>query len=468
MAPESNTWRDLLGEGRAPKLALIVLGVWLNAADALVTSTIMPSVGRALGDYGLFSWAVAAYLIGAILAGASAGRLSELLGLRRAVTLGAVVFTAGCLLGALAPDMRVFLLGRLIQGVGAGWVVGFAMVAIAVLFPPRHLARVFAVVTGVWGVATVLGPLFGGLLVQGGGWRSVFWAFAAQAAVVCVAAPVLFRGAEVPAAEPDRRGVPWPQLGVLLAAASALALADVSASPWLAGAALVAAAGGLWGLLRLDAHARVRLLPSAAGDLRSPIGSGLAARSAFTAAEVGFGIYAPAVLQAVHGLSPLAAGYTVSGFAVGWVVCGFAVQGVADGRDRGWIRWGAAAITAGAAAVAAVMVTGPAPIPVALAGALMGCGFGLSFALMSRRLLAAAPAGERAVAASAIIAVQQTGGAFGAALAGLAANLAGFSRGLGAANAQAAGVAVAWAALPLALLGLLAAWRMTGRTSDQA
>ena len=49
MASDANAWRDLLSHGRAPKLTLIVLRVWLNAADALVTSTIMPSVGRALG-----------------------------------------------------------------------------------------------------------------------------------------------------------------------------------------------------------------------------------------------------------------------------------------------------------------------------------------------------------------------------------------------------------------------------------
>ena len=52
-------WGDLVAEGRGPKLALICLGVWLNAADSLVTSTIMPSVARDLGGYAWFGWAVA-------------------------------------------------------------------------------------------------------------------------------------------------------------------------------------------------------------------------------------------------------------------------------------------------------------------------------------------------------------------------------------------------------------------------
>ena len=78
-APPGTGWADLLGEGRLPRFALIMLGVWLNAADSLVTATIMPSVGADLGGYAYFSWATAGYFVGAILAGASSGRLSDCL-----------------------------------------------------------------------------------------------------------------------------------------------------------------------------------------------------------------------------------------------------------------------------------------------------------------------------------------------------------------------------------------------------
>src|SRR5258705_10234298 len=97
-------WADLLADGRLPRFALICLGVWLNAADALVTATIMPSVGKELGGYGYFSWSVAGFLVGAILAGASSGRLSELFGLRRATALAGLITAAGCVLSAAAPD----------------------------------------------------------------------------------------------------------------------------------------------------------------------------------------------------------------------------------------------------------------------------------------------------------------------------------------------------------------------------
>jgi MFS family permease len=82
----SGSWADLLAEGRLARFVLICLAVWLNAADSLVTATIMPSVGRALGGYALFGWATAGYLMGSVLTGASSGTLALRFGLRSATT----------------------------------------------------------------------------------------------------------------------------------------------------------------------------------------------------------------------------------------------------------------------------------------------------------------------------------------------------------------------------------------------
>ena len=110
--PKTAGWADLLADGRLPRFALICLGVWLNAADSLVTATIMPSVGADLGGFAYFAWATAAFLVGAILAGASAGRLSELFGLKAATALAGVIMALGCVMSALAPDIATFLAGR--------------------------------------------------------------------------------------------------------------------------------------------------------------------------------------------------------------------------------------------------------------------------------------------------------------------------------------------------------------------
>ncbi|MFN4176223.1 MFS transporter [Phenylobacterium sp.] len=455
--PERTGWADLLAGGRLPQFALICLGVWLNAADALVTATIMPSVGADLGGYAYFSWATAGFLVGAILAGASSGRLSELFGLRAATALAGLVMVGGCVMSALAPDVGLFLLGRLVQGLGSGWISGFAMVAIALLFPERHLARVFAAVTFIWGIATVLGPLFGGIVVEQGHWRDVFWLFAAQSVVFALAALVLLAKAGGAGGGP---GVPWAQLGVLALGVSAIAVADLVPGAWSAGMVLL----GLLVLalvVRIDPRARVRLLPHRAGDLTTVVGSGYFAMFAMTAASMGFAIYGPPILQQLRGFSPLWAGYAIGAESLAWTVAAMAVAGATGLWDARWIRFGAVLLVASLVVLPLTLADGHLAWVLA-GGAMMGAAFGFSWAFMSRRVLAALSDEDRAIGSSAIMAVRQTGAAAGAAISGVAANLAGFSGGLTDASARATSVWVFVAVIPLALAGAWAAFRLTG------
>jgi len=459
-----NTWADLLAEGRLPRFALIMLGVWLNAADSLVTATILPSVGADIGGYEYFSWATAGFFVGAILAGASSGRLSEVFGLRPATAVAGVVMAIGCVMSAAAPDVGTFMAGRLVQGLGSGWISGFAMVAIALLFPERHLARVFASVTFVWGVATVLGPLFGGVVVEFGHWRDVFWLFALQTAVFAVAAPFLLVGAEK---GPGGPGIPWTQLGVLSLGVAAIALADLMSTPTLSAAMVLAGLVILGLVVRIDGRLRVRLLPHRAGDLATTCGSGYLAMFALTAASMGFSIYGPPILQQLRGFSPLWAGYAVGAESMAWTVAAMAVAGVTGVWMLRWMRIGALMLIASLVVLALTMADGPFAW-VLLGGSLMGAAFGFSWAFMATRLLGALSDEDRAIGSSAITAVRQTGAAAGAAISGVAANLSGFSAGLTDASARAAAVWIFVAVIPLALIGTWALFRMTGQRTAPA
>jgi MFS family permease len=451
-------WSDLLADGRLPRFALICLGVWLNAADSLVTSTIMPSVGAQLGGYEYFSWATAGYLVGAILAGASSGRISEMFGLRRATALAGLIMAGGCVMSALAPHVGLFLAGRLIQGLGSGWISGFAMVAIALLFPERHWARVFASVTFIWGIATVLGPLFGGVVVETGNWRDVFWLFALQAAAFAAAAPFLLSGSAKARGGP---GIPWTQLAVLGAGVAAIAVADSLRTPLAAMGLVTVGLVILAFVMAIDGHFQVRLLPHRAGDLTTICGAGYFAMFTLTAASMGFAIYGPPILQQLRGFSPLWAGYAIGAESLAWTVAAMAVAHAGPVWDARWIRFGAVLLVASLAVLAATMADGPLALMLT-GGALMGAAFGFSWAFMSRRLLAALSDEDRAIGSSAITAVRQTGAAAGAAISGVAANLVGFSGGLTEASARAASVWVFVSVIPLALVGTWGAFRLTG------
>jgi MFS family permease len=453
MAAADSSWPDLVAEGRGVRLALIVLGVWLNAADSLVTSTIMPTVSRDLGGYAYFSWATAAYMVGAILSGATAARLAARLGLRRAMAAAGVVTAGGCVMSAAAPEMITLVAGRFVQGLGAGWIVGACFVAIGAVFPARHLARTFSVMTSVWGVATVLGPLVGGVFAEGAEWRLLFWFFAAQCAAFVAAALWL-----LPEDRAAAHREPWAQLALVLAGVGLIGAADLSRGVAAAAGLCLASVAAFVIAARYPAPRGGGLFPREAGRPASIIGAAYLSCFALTAAAMSFGVYAPALLQKLYGLSPLAAGYAAGLEALGWTVAALAVAGSAERRHGLIIRLGAACVVGSLALLAVVMRLGPLWV-ILLAAAVLGAGFGLTSGLTSRRVLGSADEAEREVASAGINSVRQVGNAAGACLAGIVANLLGMGAGVTTAAAQASAVWLFALATPVALIGAAGSWR---------
>src|SRR5579875_2813127 len=121
-------WAEVWGGGRGLTFAILCFGIWLNAVDALVTATVMPSVAGDVGGYAVFAWPTAGFMLGSILAGAGAGLLAERIGLRRALAGSGLLYALGCVGSAAAGSIWVFLAGRLVQGLGAGFTVGLCYV----------------------------------------------------------------------------------------------------------------------------------------------------------------------------------------------------------------------------------------------------------------------------------------------------------------------------------------------------
>jgi MFS family permease len=451
-------WSDLLAEGRVAPLALVLLGCWVVAADSLVTATIMPSVGASLDGYAWFGWAGSGFMTGLVVAAASSGWLAERIGLRAAMMLAGAGFALGCAMSAAAPGIFLFLAGRTLQGCAAGWVCGLIYVALALLFPGRHLPRVFALATSVWGIATFAGPLIGGLFADAGLWRGVFWLFSGQAVLFTAASFVL-----VPAetGQSERGTLPAFTLAALAAGTAAVATAGVIAS--LALSILLAAAGiGLILLALLREYASPHpILPRRSADPAFPLGAAWITYFCTTAAGTAFALYAPAMLQYRDGLGALGAGYVVAIEALAWTAASLSVAGASEAWRSRLIVIGPASILAGVSGIALSMAGGSLAA-VMVASALLGGGFGLSYSFIGQRVIGSFCEATRARGSAAIGAVRNAGGALGAALAGIAANAAGFGAGLDDGNFA----WVAWGAfgigIPFALAGLIAAIRLAG------
>ncbi|HSA79880.1 MAG TPA: MFS transporter [Geminicoccaceae bacterium] len=445
-----------------PAVAVLCLGVWLHAADSLLAATVMPSAVAEIGGIAFIYWTVAIYELGSIVAGAITGILAIRLGLRAAMMVAALIYGAGCTVSAIAPDMAAMLLGRLLQGLGGGWMMALSHVGVTQLFPAPRWPELLAVISGVWGVSALTGPLIGGAFATAGLWRGAFWAFAVQALALAALMPMLLERTSGTVRRAE--SVPWGRITVLSAGVVAVLTAGVQASS-LAALTLV----GLGLLLLATALAlerrRNQLFPPDPLNLRRPWGAGYAMVLALSIATVSFTVYGPLLMETLYGVTPLVAGFMIAIESVSWTIAAIVFAGAGAHLEPALIRGGPAAITIGIAGLAWTMPLGPvaALVPWVV---LLGAGFGMCWAFVMRRVVESVAESERERAASSLPTIQLLGYALGAALSGIVANLYGLAADAPRGVVETAAFWVFAAFLPLASAGVAAAWRLSRGTGS--
>ncbi|MEO1193856.1 MAG: MFS transporter [Pseudomonadota bacterium] len=453
------SWAQVLGEGRWALFLLVLGGIWLHAADSLVVATVMPAVVADLGGIAWTPWAFALYELGSIIAGAMGGLASLRLGVGRALGGFAALFALGCLASALAPSMGLFLGGRLLQGLGGGALLALSHVAVTKSFQERHWKGLFALISAVWGLASLAGPLIGGLFSDAGWWRGAFYVFAVKGTLVALAAPWLLARVSKKGGMVGQVGVPWGSLGLLTLGVLAIALAGVVHNLVLGLPLVLVGILLLAAMLRVDSFQTSALLPHGALAKPGPARDGLIMVIALSMATIGFLIYGPLLLAELHGISALTGGYIVAMESVAWTIAAMAVGRVKPAGEGFYLRLGAFVILTGLIGIAIFLPEGPlwALLPFV---ACQGAGFGLAFAFIIRRVVTAAPEQERDHAAGAVATAQMLGYALGAALAGIAANSVGLASGA-ARDDLAAGVPIIFLAfVPWAIIGVCGARRL--------
>ena len=185
----SGTWRELYATGLLGRFIVLCFGIWLHAADSLVTATIAPAIVADIGGVAYINWTIMLYQVGAIIAGAAAPMLYRRTGVKRLLGLAAVIYGGGCILGGLAPSMAMLLAARFAQGLGGGILLSLCYLAIQEWFEQSWWSRLFGIVAFIWGAGSLLGPLIGGIFAGLHAWRLTFFVFAGQAAALgCMAA----------------------------------------------------------------------------------------------------------------------------------------------------------------------------------------------------------------------------------------------------------------------------------------
>ncbi|MEY9487295.1 EmrB/QacA subfamily drug resistance transporter [Streptomyces calvus] len=288
-------------------LLTTVLGSSMALLDSTVVNVALPRIGRDLdADLAALQWTVNAYMVtlaGLILLG---GALGDRYGRRKVFVVGVLWFAAASLLCGLAPNAGVLIAARALQGVGGALLTPGSLALIQATFHPDDRGRAVGLWSGFGGIGAAVGPFVGGWLVDGPGWRWVFW-LNVPLALLC--APVAVR--HVPESVGGEREGRFDVLG---AALGAIALALVTY-------ALIEAGDGSWAVAATGAAGLVAAVAFVLVEKRRPgpmMPPDIFASRQFTAVNLvtlcvyaafgGFFFLAALQLQVVVGWSALAAG----------------------------------------------------------------------------------------------------------------------------------------------------------------
>ncbi|HEY5979644.1 MAG TPA: MFS transporter [Microlunatus sp.] len=339
--------RRLLPDRRlAPLLVALMAGLLLSELDQSMVAAALPSMVDELDGVDNLMWVNTAYLLAATGVLPLYGALGDRFGRRPVILVALGLIMIGSVVGALAASMSALIMARVTQGLGAGGMLVLVQAAVADVLPVRDRAPVMSLIGAVFGAAAIGGPLLGGWLAEGPGWRWTFWINLPVGGLALIAGWWLLPGR--PDGAPIRRWRAVDLLPVGLFRTRAFALVA------LAGLVLGAALFGVVGYLPTYLQLGLGLGPVTAGLWMLTLAGGLAIGTVISAQVVArTGVHRPfpivgagiaagalgglALLGAEPDLAWVGIGLALLGLGIGcaWEVLVIMVQNAVDGSRVG-------------------------------------------------------------------------------------------------------------------------------------
>jgi MFS family permease len=357
----------------------IVLVVVAGAFEQLAVATIMPAAVRDLSGMELYGWAFSGFtltnLIGISVGGSEGARLGAV----RLLLLGTVLFCSGLVTGALAPAMGVVVLGRLLQGFGAGllWTVAYA--AIPRAYPSELRPRMLATLSTAWVLPGLLGPGVAGFMATALGWR---WVFGALLPMPLIAAALVVPALrKLPKSPPSERRSGTVLHALVLSVGVGCFLSGLAERTVLA--LLLALVGAA-----LIGFSLTKLLPQ--GTLRARRGqpAAIATMSLITATFFGTEAFVPLALSHVRGVAITWSGLPLTAAALTWTVGAWLPVKLAGRWERRQlVLVGLAVLSVGIVGTALMLVPSIPPETIVLSWSVAGIGMGIAFTTTSAAVL---------------------------------------------------------------------------------
>lgn len=409
--------------GVTAAMSALVLAVLLAALDQTIVSTALPRIASDLNGFANIAWVSAAYLLASTAVTPLWGKLGDMVGRKRLYLSATALFLVASAACGLAQNLPQLIAARAVQGVGGGGMIVLTFALVGDIVAPAERGRYQGMFGSVYGVASIIGPLLGGVFTDDLSWR---WAFLINlpvgAVALLLAARVLPNAARAATARIDYAGAT-----LLASIATALVMVTSFGERWGWGspriAGLIFAAVALSALLvPVERHASAPILPPAMLRSRTVV---LGSLIGFVANVAMFSvlIYLPTYLQVVHGVSA-----TLSGVHLLPLVGGLVVTQTLAGRqtarpDRvGVILIAGMALNVVGLLLLATIGAGTSTLVLSAYFLVTGAGIGMVPMVVLTAVQNSVPAADIGAASAAVTFARSTGAAFGVAIFGTLLN----------------------------------------------
>ncbi len=365
-------------------LAGLLLSTFLAAIEGTVIGPAGPRIVGDLGGVALLSWVFTAYLLTMAVSTPIFGKMSDLYGRKPVFIIGSLLFLAGSLLSGLSQSMEQLIVFRALQGIGAGALIPVTFTIIGDIYSIEERARVQALMSSVWGISSLVGPLLGGYVVDTFNWRWIF-GFNVPFGLLSLWFIIKYLQEKI-----EKRNVKVDISGAITFTIGVTALLFGLAtggqqfawtSPWLIGILAVAVISLILFLI-VENRAEEPLVPLKLFRIRDIAYSNVASLLA-SALLIGLTSYLPLWIQGVLGKNATMSGLILAPMSIGWLFGSvYGARWIISKGSRYTSLIGMVFIAIGAAGIG--FVTEETPVyMMLLSNAIYGVGFGLSFTVFT-------------------------------------------------------------------------------------